>query len=87
MSHAKIDPVKVTLVRVWSDLSRKLLAFLATGLTSTGVIAVLAYVGVHIDPSVATLIVTVLSAAAGYIVKEVAVVDAADLAAAEPVTE
>jgi hypothetical protein len=79
MSHVKIDPVKETLVRVWSDLSRKLLAFLATGLTSTGVIAVLAYLGVHIDTTLATLIVTVLSGAAGYLVKEVAVVDRAEL--------
>jgi len=79
MSHVQIDPVKVTLVRVWSDLSRKLLAFLATGLTSTGVIAVLAYAGVHIEPSLATLIVTVLSGAAGYLVKEVAVVERSEL--------
>jgi hypothetical protein len=79
MTHVKIDPVKVTLVRVWSDLSRKLLAFLATGLTSTSVIAVLAYLGVHIETSLATLIVTVLSGAAGYIVKEVAIVDRSEL--------
>lgn len=83
MSHVKVDPVKVTLVRVWSDLSRKLLAFLATGLTGTGVIAALAYFGVHVDPGLAGLIVTFVSAAAGYLVKEVTVVEAAEI---EPVS-
>jgi hypothetical protein len=75
MSHIEIDPVKVTIKRAWNDVSRKLIAFLATGLTSTGLIAGLAYAGIHIDAPLATLLVVVISALAGYIKPERAVID------------
>jgi hypothetical protein len=75
MSHIQIDPVKVTIKRAWNDVSRKLIAFLATGLTSTGLIAGLAYAGIHIDAPLATLLVVVVSAAAGYVKRERAVID------------
>ena len=75
MSHIEIDPVKVTIKRRWNDVSRKLLAFLATGLTSTGLIAGLAYAGIHIDPTLASLLVVIVSALAGYTKPERAVID------------
>lgn len=79
MSHASIDPVKVTIKRVWNDLSRKLLAFLAGGLTGSALVAGLDYLGVHLEPALASTIVVVVASVAGYIKKEVAVLDSSDL--------
>lgn len=75
MTHASIDPVKVTIKRVWNDLSRKLLAFLAGGLTGSALVAGLSYLGVHLEPALASTIVVVVASVAGYIKKEVAVLD------------
>lgn len=53
--------------RAWHDLEPKLIAFLATGLTATAVIAGADYVGIHLDPSLASLIVLILGGVAGYV--------------------
>lgn len=53
--------------RAWHDLEPKLVAFLATGLTATAVIACADYVGIHLDPSLASLIVLVVCGLAGYV--------------------
>lgn len=67
---------KLVIERTWHDLSPKLLAFLATGLTGTLLINLLGYVNVHISNGTATLIVLIVSTVAGYLVKEASTIDA-----------
>lgn len=59
---------KVT--RAWKALAPKLVAFLATGLTASTVIAVLHAVGIELDPGFAAYAVTIVSAVASYVVKD-----------------
>lgn len=61
--------VKTVSRRAWLDLEPKLIAFLATGLTVTGVIKAAEYAGVHISADQASLAVVIISAIAGYIKK------------------
>lgn len=56
--------------RTWRDFAPKIVAFFATGLTSTGLVALLNVVGVAIDPGFAGLIVGVLSFIAAYITRD-----------------
>lgn len=63
--------MKTKIVRAWTDLSRKLIAFLATGVTATGVIYVLSLVGVTIDQGLASAIAIAVSALAGYLTTDV----------------
>lgn len=58
---------KTIATRAWHDLEPKVVAYLATGLTSTALIAFADYAGVRLDPSLAALIVILLGAIAGYI--------------------
>ncbi len=53
--------------RAWTDLEPKLIAFLATGLTATALVAAAAYVGIPIPDGLASLIVLIVSGIAGYI--------------------
>ncbi len=58
---------KNVLTRGWHDIEPKLLAFLATGLTATALIAAVDYVGIHLPDGLASLIVLIVGAIAGYI--------------------
>ena len=58
---------KNVLTRAWHDLEPKLLAFLATGLTATALIAAADYVGIHLPDGLASLIVLIVGGIAGYI--------------------
>jgi hypothetical protein len=53
--------------KVWKPI-RKIVAALLSGLTTTGVMAVLDGVGVHVDQTLAGAIVTLAAVAAGYLV-------------------
>src|SRR5690349_8245895 len=56
--------------RNWGRLAPKLIAFLATGLTSSGLLYVLAAFGIHIAPSLAVLLVGGLSTMASFIQRD-----------------
>ena len=58
---------KNVLTRAWHDIEPKLLAFLATGLTATALIAAADYVGIHLPDGLASLIVLIVGGIAGYI--------------------
>lgn len=58
---------KNVVTRAWHDIEPKLLAFLATGLTATALIAAADYVGVHLPDGLASLIVLIVGGIAGYI--------------------
>lgn len=58
---------KTVATRAWHDLEPKVVAYLATGLTGTALIAGADYIGIKLDPSLAALIVILLGAIAGYI--------------------
>jgi putative flippase GtrA len=58
---------KNVIKRAWTDLEPKLLAFLATGLTGTLIVGAADYVGVHIDPTLAVAVATVVATIAGYL--------------------
>lgn len=58
---------KNVLKRAWTDLEPKVLAFLATGLTGTAIVGAADYVGVHIDPTLAVAVATVVATIAGYL--------------------
>lgn len=70
MSHALEHPVTVKVRRAWSDLAPKLLAFLATGLTASGLVTLAAYFGFVLDVGLASALVVAVSAIAGYFVKD-----------------
>ncbi|OOB91178.1 hypothetical protein [Rathayibacter sp. VKM Ac-2630] len=71
MSHIQITPFKATLTRAWNDVSHKLIAFLATGLTASGLLFALNYFGITIPEALASTIVVVISSVAGYLKSEV----------------
>lgn len=58
------------LKRHWGVLAPKLIAFLATGLTSSGVLYVLAAFGIQIAPTLAVIAVGGLSSVAAYIQRD-----------------
>ena len=57
---------EVALKRAWNDIAPKVLAYLATGLTGSAVVAVLALIHVTVAPGLAASIVVAVSAIAGY---------------------
>ena len=61
---------EVAIKRAWHDLAPKLLAYLATGLTGSAVVAVLAALNITIAPGLAATIVVVVGAIAGYFVPD-----------------
>lgn len=65
--------IKTVTRRAWTDLEPKVLAFLATGLTVTGIITAADYAGVHLSADQASLAVVIISAIAGYIKKSTSV--------------
>ncbi len=56
--------------RQWAVLAPKLVAFLATGLTSSGVLYVLGAFGIQIAPTLAVIAVGGLSSVAAYIQRD-----------------
>lgn len=67
---AKVTTVtKNVLTRDWNDLEPKLLTFLATGVTASGLILIGNYLGLMITAPEASLGVILISAIAGYIKK------------------
>lgn len=56
--------------RAWTTLAPKLIAFLATGLTSTALIAIASSLGVDISPTLAAILVGGLASVAGFIQKD-----------------
>lgn len=58
------------LKRHWARLAPKLIAFLATGVTSSGVLLVLGAFGIHLDATIATLLVGAASSTAAYIQRD-----------------
>ena len=68
--------VRGKIVRAWTDLSRKLIAFAATGLTSSGIIYAASLIGIDVPEALAPVIVVLLSTVAGYLISDVAEVPA-----------
>ena len=62
-----ITVTKNVIKRAWNDLEPKLIAFLATGLTVSGLLWAADYVGIHVTQEQAGLAVLVVSGIAGYI--------------------
>lgn len=62
--------MKTRLIRAWSDLAPKLVAFLGTSAAVTGLIALLAAFGIILDPITAAAIVTILGTVVGYLVPD-----------------
>jgi len=56
--------------RAWGALAPKLVAFLATGLTVSGVLWAFQLVGLHVTPELATILVGGLSSVAAYIQRD-----------------
>lgn len=73
-----------TITRAWHDLAPKLLAFLASGLTASLLIAVASALGLEIPVELANAIVLAVGALAGYFVKDNATGAVAVVAEAEP---
>lgn len=69
MSHAR-PTISVRLIERARKLAPKLIAFLAAGLTSSLLIAVLASFGVQLDATLATIIVGAVSTVAAYIQRD-----------------
>lgn len=59
-----------TIKRHWSRIAPKLIAFLATGLTASGLIGVLAAFGIELRPDLAATLVGATSSIAAYIVRD-----------------
>lgn len=62
--------MKTRLIRAWSDLAPKLVAFLGTSAAVTGLIALLAAFGIVIDPITAGALVTIIGTVVGYLVPD-----------------
>lgn len=58
--------LKNVTARAWNDLEPKLITWLTTGLTVTGIIQYGDVVGVHITPAQGALAVVVIGTIAGY---------------------
>jgi preprotein translocase subunit Sec61beta len=61
--------IKTVTRRAWHDIEPKVLAFLATGVSAGLVVEAGDYAGIHVNPSLAVLISTIVAAVAGYIKK------------------
>jgi len=62
-----ITVTKNVIKRAWNDLEPKVIAFLATGLTVSGLLWAADYVGIHVTQAQAGLAVLVISGIAGYV--------------------
>jgi len=62
--------VTAHLIRAWTQLAPKLVAFLSTGLTASGLIAALQLVGIHISAELATIVVGGIASVAAYIQRD-----------------
>jgi flagellar motor component MotA len=62
--------MKTRLIRAWSDLAPKLIAFLGTSAAVTGLIALLASFGIVLDPVTAAAVVAILGSVVGYLVPD-----------------
>lgn len=71
MAAVKVSTIiKNVTRRAWLDFEPKVLAFLATGVTATGLISAADhYAGIHLSADQASLAVVLISAVAGYIKK------------------
>lgn len=58
------------LIRAWTQLAPKLVAFLATGLTASGLLAALQLVGIHISAELATILVGGIASVAAVIQRD-----------------
>ena len=58
---------KNILRRDWKSIEPKVLAFLATGITGAGVIGAAEFFGIQLDPALASLIVIIAGAIAGFV--------------------
>lgn len=67
MSTKISSVIKDVVKRDWNDLEPKLVAWLATGLTASGLIEAAKYAGITLDPGQAGLAVVILGTIAGYI--------------------
>lgn len=63
-------PTPTVITRAWHDIAPKLLAYLATGLTGSAVVAILAALNITVAPGFAAAIVVGISAVAGYFVHD-----------------
>lgn len=70
--------IKDVTTRAWHDIEPKLIAWLTTGLTATGIIQYGDVVGVHITPAQGALAVVVVGTIAGYFKKSSAAAPAVD---------
>lgn len=59
--------LKQVVHRAWSDIEPKLIAVATTGVSAAAVTEVADYLGVDIQPALAVLIATILTAIAGYL--------------------
>jgi hypothetical protein len=59
-------PTKTPIVRAWTSIAPKLLAWLAGSLSATIIIQVCAAFGYSIEPGLAAVIATVVGTVAGY---------------------
>ncbi len=69
-SSHPLTAVKTLVTREWTKFAPQLIAFLATGLTASGVLAVLSALHVHISLTLAALLVGFVSSVAAYIKKD-----------------
>lgn len=76
---------KNVLTRDWNDLEPKLLTFLATGVTASGLILIGNYLGLTITAPEASLGVVLISAIAGYLKKSSQTLPVAPVKPATPV--
>lgn len=68
MAAPKVSTILKTVTRrAWHDLEPKLIAFLASGLTATGLVEAAKYAGITLDPGQAGLVVLIVGGIAGYI--------------------
>jgi hypothetical protein len=68
MAAPKVSTIIKTVTRrAWHDLEPKLIAFLASGLTATGLVEAAKYAGITLDPGQAGLVVLIVGVVAGYI--------------------
>lgn len=72
MSATTPAPVPITtpIERAWTKLAPKVIAFLASGLTTSAVIGVLQLFGVTIKPELATMLVGGISTVAAFIIRD-----------------
>lgn len=67
---AKVTTItKSIITRDWNDLEPKVVTFLASGLTVSGIITVGGYLGLHLTAPEASLAVVLISSIAAYIKK------------------